>query len=284
MRYRDALAQGSARLAAAGVANAALDARLLLQQVAQIDHAALISCMADSAPAETVGAYEALLERRVAGEPVSRIIGRREFFGLQFKVTAAVLDPRPETEILVERVLEDHPDRTAPLFFADIGTGSGAIAVALLVNLVASRCVASDISAQALEIAKANARTHGVEARAEFVRADFLADPGEGLAGPFDFIVSNPPYVASGDIAGLAPEVRAHDPHVALDGGSDGLDAYRALLTRAGDRLKPGGRLYLEMGAGQAGRLRRLAQASGWTVPEVVGDLAGIERVLVAAT
>jgi len=282
MDYRQALAEGQARLAAAGMNEAPLDARLLMQHAAGFDHTALISRMHEAMPADLPAVYEELIARRLAGEPVSRIIGRREFYGLEFAVTPAVLDPRPETETLVDRVLDDWRgvagQNAGPLRFADIGTGSGAIAVALLTHLPASRCVASDISPDALAIAAANARAHGVAGRIELVHADFA----EGLVGPFDFVVSNPPYIASGDIGGLSREVKAHDPVLALDGGGDGFDAFRALFATVGDLLKPGGRLYMEMGAGQEEGLRELAAASDWDVIEVIADMAGIGRVAVA--
>ncbi|MCB1465531.1 MAG: peptide chain release factor N(5)-glutamine methyltransferase [Nitratireductor sp.] len=277
MRYRDALAVASAKLAGAGIATAALDARLLLQHADGCGHAALISRMVDKAPAETLQAYETMVTRRLGGEPVSRIVGRREFFGLDFAVTPAVLDPRPETELLVERVLGDREDRQAALVFADVGTGSGAITIALLVHLPQARCMAIDVSADALGVAADNARANGVGDRIEFVRASYL----EGIAGPFDFVVSNPPYIAGREIATLEREVREHDPRLALDGGEDGLDAYRALLGQAGASLKSGGRLYLEIGKGQADAIAALAAERGWRLDGVIADLAGIERVLV---
>lgn len=280
MRYRELAMSGATELAGAGVAKieAALDARLLLQHVAEIDRAGLISREGDLVPTETVARYEAAIARRAAGEPVSRIVGERAFFGLTFKVTSDVLDPRPETEVLVERVLSDLDDRQAPLRFADIGTGSGAIAVALLAHMPQARCVAVDISQAALDVASANARAHGVAGRFEPRQGSFV----EGLAGSFDFMVSNPPYIPAGDISGLSREVREHDPLAALDGGADGLDAYRALLASAGGLIGPGGGLYLEIGAGQAGRIGELAVAGGWRVDDVVSDLSGIDRVVVA--
>ncbi len=280
MRYRELAMSGATQLAGAGVAKieAARDARLLLQHFAEIDRAGLISREGDLAPAEIIKRYETAIVRRAAGEPVSRIVGERAFYGLTFKVTPDVLDPRPETEVLVERVLAAVDDRQARLRFADIGTGSGAIAVALLVHLPQARCVAVDISRAALEVASTNARVHGVADRLEPHESSFV----EGLAGKFDFIVSNPPYIPAGDISELSREVREHDPLAALDGGADGLDAYRALLAGAGALIAADGGLYLEVGAGQAKAVGELAVTGGWRVDDVVADLAGIDRVVVA--
>ncbi|MEC9344054.1 MAG: peptide chain release factor N(5)-glutamine methyltransferase [Pseudomonadota bacterium] len=277
MRYREALAEAASRLAEAGIGQPVLDARRLLQHAAGVGHAALIARSGEDVPAGALEAYSKMIARRLGGEPVSRIAGVRAFFGLELQIGPEVLDPRPETEVLVSRVLDDIADREAPLAFADVGTGSGAIAVALLGQLPAARCVAGDVSPGALAIAGMNARNHGVGDRMETVACECL----DAMAGPFDFIVSNPPYIPSGDIASLAREVRLHDPRLALDGGSDGLSVYRALAAQAGGKLKPGGRLYLEIGAGQAGDVAQLAAGRGWLSEGTVADLAGIERVLV---
>jgi len=275
--HREALAEASRRLARAGIADSVLDARLLLQHAVAVDHAGLISRLPlalDTTSAERFGGQ---IERRIAGEPVSRILGRRAFHGLELIVTPDVLDPRPETELLVELALADFADRAT--YFCDIGTGSGAIAVALLAALPKARAVATDISEAALEVARANAAANGVAARLEFVATDLLS----GVTGPFDFIVSNPPYIETAAIGGLAREVALFDPPLALDGGADGLDAYRRIFAQAASRMKPGARLYLEFGAGQSGALARLAAAQGWHVARIVADLAGIDRAMIAA-
>lgn len=279
MRYDQSIAVAAQRLAAAGIEQSRLDARLLMQHASGFTHAELIAHMADAPGRQVSDGFAAAVERRLAGEPVHRIIGRREFYGLELTVSPAVLDPRPETEILVARVLNDHADRNEPLYFADVGTGSGAIAIALLANLAESRCLAIDISGDALSIARENACAHGLEARMELVAGNYL----KGVDGNFDFIVSNPPYVRSGEIGGLAREVRNHDPHVALDGGADGLVAYRALMRDAAPLLNPSGRLYLEIGEDQAGDCSKLAGTMGWQVTDVVADLAGKDRVLVVS-
>lgn len=273
----DLLGRGEAVLAGAAIAQPRLDARLLLQHALGTDHAGLIARLGEGVEEPVAGRFEALIVRRASGEPVSRIRGEREFYGLPFKISPAVLDPRPETELLVDRVLADHGDRKAPWRFADIGTGSGAIALALLANLPAATCVALDISAQALEVALENAANLGLAARFSPLPSDYLSN----ASGEFHFIVSNPPYIPANEIGGLSREVREHDPLAALSGGGDGLDAYRAILTQAAGHLLPGGRLYLELGAGQSGQVARLARENHWVVCGVYHDLAAIERVMV---
>lgn len=275
-RFGDALAEASTRLEKAGIAEPRLDARRLLQHAGGMDRAELIARGNERLSPDMARAYELALSRRLEGEPVHRITGRREFFGIELAVTPDVLDPRPDTEILVERALRDADGK--PLHFADIGTGSGAIAIAMLSSLPGSRCMATDLSPAALAVARANAASAGVAERISLVCADML----DGIAGRFDCILSNPPYIPSGDIGALSPEVRLHDPIAALDGGADGLDAYRRLFGQAPDRLERGGRIYVEFGAGQAGCVAALAEADGWHVADVVPDLSRTPRVLVA--
>jgi release factor glutamine methyltransferase len=271
------LAQGETILKGRTAPSARTDARLLLQHVLGIDHAALISSANDPVEIVEAARFHALVARRARGEPVSRIIGRREFRGLSFLISPAVLDPRPETELLVDTVLADQRDRNAPIRFADIGTGSGAIAISLLANLPNSRCVAADISPAALEVASSNARMHGVEERFEPVKSDLF----RALHGAFDFVVSNPPYIRQDEIATLDREVRLNDPRAALDGGADGLEAYRGILATAASHLQREGALYLEIGAGQRSPVTAIAQRLGWHVLGSEKDLAGIDRVLV---
>jgi release factor glutamine methyltransferase len=274
---RDWLIEGEAALSHAGIVQPRLDARLLLQHVLSRSHAAMLSGLNDSVSAEQAARYHAMIERRAGGEPVSRITGMREFYGLSLKVTPAVLDPRPETELIVDRVLADVAAKNAALRFADIGTGSGAIALALLANLPNAACEALDISPEALAVARQNATALGFEKRFQGKLSDYLS----AASGTYDFIVSNPPYIAATEIAGLDREVRDHDPVLALDGGSDGLDAYRSILGVAASHLNAGGRLYLEIGAGQRHDVELLAARHGWTVEGVHADLAGIDRTLV---
>jgi release factor glutamine methyltransferase len=223
---------------------------------------------------------EDFARRRLAGEPVARILGRKEFWGLPLKLSAATLVPRPDTETVVELTLEmlrasPHPDRR--LHIADIGTGSGAILLALLSELPGAFGVGTDISQAALRTASANAVDLGLNDRAVFVACDYAA----ALSHGFDLIVSNPPYIRSAEIAGLATEVRDHDPRAALDGGADGLDAYRALIPEAARLLLPGGALIVEAGHGQSGPIEGLMNAAGLTHERPAkADLAGIRRAV----
>ncbi len=213
-----------------------------------------------------------MLASRMAGRPVSRILGRRAFWGRDYEVTDAVLDPRPETETLVAAALAGPaPDR-----FADLGTGSGVLAVTLLTEWPAARAVATDISAQALEVAGRNAARHGVADRLTLLKSDWCAS----LAGRFALIVSNPPYITQDEMAMLAPDVRDHDPHLALTPGGDGLDAYRVIAKAAPGHLIPGGHLMVEIGAGQAQAVSALMGAAGLTAIRVLPDLDGRDRVV----
>jgi release factor glutamine methyltransferase len=207
---------------------------------------------------------------------VSLITGAREFWGLQFDTRPGVLIPRFETELIVEEALDELARVEAPRI-ADIGTGSGCLAVALAHELPRARVVATDLSALALDVARSNAKKHGVTDRVRFVLTDML----DGIGDSFDVIVSNPPYVQSGDREGLAPEVRDHEPALALFGGTDGLDAIRAVVARTPARLAPGGRLIIEFGYDQDERVCAIAQNGGLTVLRIRDDLQGIPRVAV---
>jgi release factor glutamine methyltransferase len=223
---------------------------------------------------------EAFAQRRLSGEPVARVAGEREFWGLPLKLSAATLVPRPDTETVVERalqILRTEGAKERILRIADLGTGSGAILLALLSELPNARGIGTDISADALDTAEANAAQLGLSMRASFIRCDYAT----GLSGSFDLIVSNPPYIRSADIAGLALEVRDHDPHLALDGGPDGLSAYRALIPQSAPLLAPGGALVVEAGQGQSGAIETLMRGSGLTVDsQPKTDLSGIFRAV----
>ena len=272
------LADLGKRLSAAGIASPALDARLLLLAATGLTHESLIGV-----PERLLGESEArrlddLAVRRLAREPVSRILGEREFYGRPFTIEPASLDPRADTETLVERALAFAKTQPAPAIL-DLGTGSGAILVTLLAEVAGARGTGTDVPEAALDVARANARRHGVDARAQFVAADWC----DGVTGRFDLIVSNPPYIPSGYIIGLEPEVRDHDPVVALDGGTDGLDAYRAIAAGAQACLSSGGLLVLEIGAGQQDAVARLFAAHGWRPAATDAaslDLSGRIRVL----
>ncbi len=274
MTYAEALAKGRAALAS--VADASLDARLLLAAAAGFDMAALVSRSGDGMPAIAQARYDAHLKRRSSGEPVARILGRAEFWGLDLKLNSATLVPRPDTETLVEVVLENAHRLPAAPTICDLGTGSGAIAIALLSELREARAVATDISAEALAAARLNAEAHGVAGRVSFLNVGFA----EGPDGPFDVVVSNPPYIRSEAISGLPKEVREHDPRVALDGGEDGLAAYRAILSRVGTLLASGGLIAFEVGYDQGESVAALCRDAGLSDVAVRCDLSGHERVV----
>lgn len=279
MTYAEALSEGRAALQKSGAESPALDARLLLAHAAGLDAAALIARGNDELPGLAKQAFKNHLKRREEGEPVARIFGEAEFFGLRLKLGPATLIPRPETETLVEVVLAEARSCFPPdVSICDLGTGSGAIAIALLSQLPKACATATDISEDALSIAMLNAGQHGVRSRMTFRRAAF----GEPLDGPFDIVVSNPPYIRSDVIGTLAREVREHDPRVALDGGLDGLAAYRAILKNAKELFAEGGILALEIGYDQGESVAALCSEAGLGNVATHRDLAGRERVVMA--
>jgi release factor glutamine methyltransferase len=255
-----------------------LDARLLAQHVLGRTTERFLVTAHEPEPPDFVARYEALVARRAAREPFAYLTGTQEFWGLSFAVSPAVLIPRPETELLVELAL----GRLAPgqaVRIADVCTGSGCIAVALARECPTARVVATDVSAAAVEVARHNARVHGVAGRVDCVTSDLLA----GVDGVFDLIVSNPPYVPAGDQPGLQPEVRDHEPGLALFAGRDGLDVIRRLLPQAAARLAGDGGLIVEFGFGQADEVARLIrETAGLTIVAVQPDLQGIPRTAVA--
>lgn len=273
--FADLQRSAGSQLQSADVETAGLDARILLAHAAGMQYYALISCAKDAVSEAVQQKYQQLIAQRIAGKPVYRIIGLREFFGREFIVADNVLDPRPETELLVERILQDFAGKDA--HFAEIGVGSGVISISLLLEQSQFTAIGSDISQDAINATNANLDAYDIEKRFELKLADCL----EGIKGPFDFIVSNPPYIDSVDMAGLQKEVRDYDPHIALDGGKDGLEFYLRILTDAKSCLVPKGRLYLETGAGQHEPLINLAQQKGWGLVSAHLDLSGIERFVV---
>ncbi|MBR0875487.1 peptide chain release factor N(5)-glutamine methyltransferase [Bradyrhizobium tropiciagri] len=270
----------AARLKTAGNDSAELDARLLVGAALGLNLTGLVTAATRALTPDEAKRLEALAQRRLAGEPVARIFGVKEFWGLPLQLSAATLVPRPDTETVVERALElVRADGAADrgLRIADLGTGTGAILLALLSELPGAHGFGTDISVQALQTATENARQLGLADRATFTIANYAS----GLTGPFDLIVSNPPYIRSADIAGLAVEVRDHDPRAALDGGSDGLDAYRALISQSACLLAPGGALVVEIGQGQEGDVEALMTAAGLSpAGPSRADLGGIPRAV----
>ena len=259
----------------AGLDTPDLDARVLVGHALGLDHAALVAAAAQSLGdnAAEIAAFE---QRRLAGEPVARIVGAREFWGLPLAVTPAVLVPRPETETVVELALSLVDDRKRSLRIADLGTGTGAILLALLSELPNATGIGTDLSPDALDVARRNAAALGLGGRARFIVSDFAT----GLTGRFDLVMSNPPYVATSDIATLAREVRDHDPRLALDGGADGLAAYRAIAADAPRLI--GGHLVVEIGAGQQPDVAFLLAEKGLAIAAVRHDLYGVARAVAA--
>ncbi|WGR99173.1 peptide chain release factor N(5)-glutamine methyltransferase [Bradyrhizobium sp. ISRA443] len=272
----------SARLKAAGNGSAELDARLLVGAALGLDLTGMITAAGRAITPDESDRLEAFAQRRLAGEPVARILGMKEFWGLPLKLSAATLVPRPDTETVVERALEllradGATDRA--LRIADLGTGSGAILLALLSELPHARGFGTDISTEALRTASRNAAELGLADRATWIMCDYSS----GLTGAFDLIVSNPPYIRTTDIEGLAAEVRDHDPRAALDGGTDGLDAYRALIAQSTGLLTSRGVLVVEVGLGQSDDVEALMTASGLSPTGLPrADLGGIPRAVSA--
>ena len=256
-----------------------LDARLLVGHALTLDHAALVAAAERTLTAAEAQAIAALAARRLAGEPVARITGRKEFWGLDLRLDPQTLVPRPESETIVEAAFAALGPGKAQqsMRVADLGTGSGALLLAILSELPGAHGTGTDTSLAALECARANAATLGLADRAAFVRCDY----GAALAGSFDLVVSNPPYVRSGEIATLMPEVRLYDPPRALDGGHDGLDGCRAIAADASRLLSPGGILVVELGAGQLAAARSIFTAVGLAALFARNDLSAVPRALV---
>jgi release factor glutamine methyltransferase len=258
-----------------------LDARVLVAHALALDHAGLIRDGARALASEEIDAIASVAARRLRREPVARIVGMKEFWSLPFTVNAATLVPRPETETVVEAALaavDAGGGRSRPLRVLDIGTGSGALLLALLAELPNASGIGTDISIAALQVARCNATRNRLSARTRFVACDVA----QALSGPFDLVVSNPPYVARDSIAQLAPGVRDYEPHVALDGGADGLDAYRAIAAQVPRVLASHGQLSLELGAGQSAAVAAILAEQGLAVTALARDISGILRALTA--
>jgi release factor glutamine methyltransferase len=252
----------------------ALDARLLLQAASEMTHEQLIAEPNKVLPAEKISKFKGFIDRRLTHEPVTRILGEREFYGRSFKVSPAVLDPRADTETIIELTLQ--LIGLEPKRILDLGTGSGAIAVTLLAERHNWSGISVDLSSEALEIAKANANALGVARRLAFQNAAWF----NGLAEKFDLIISNPPYIPHLEIFELSLEVQNYDPHLALDGGEDGLEAYRAIAAGAADHLNSNGLAILEIGAGQSSDVTQIFEAKGFELTSQKSDLGGHVRAL----
>lgn len=287
---QEILREVSERLRAAGIDTPALDARVILMHATGLSTAELYAWPDKPVPSEALAQIDAMAVRRAAREPLARILGEREFWGLPFLLAPATLVPRPDTEILVEAALAEHARITASrpgeaLRFLDLGTGSGCIAVAFLHELHQlgkddnTHGVAVDISCDAATMARRNAALNSVDDRLSLAVGSWGAALGESR---FDIILSNPPYIESAVIADLDTEVRVHDPRRALDGGTDGLDAYREIFADAPRLLRPGGAVIVEFGQGQAPAVAAIAAQNGFSVAPAIADLAGTDRVIVA--
>lgn len=272
MRLTEALGKGTGLLGFGGIEGAGRDARALLAEAVGIAPDRLVlEAQRDLTEAEWA-AFQTLLSRRLEHEPVARILGRRTFWGRDFKITPQVLDPRPETETLIAEALAG----PAPGRLLDLGTGSGIIAVTLLAEWPGATAVATDLCAGALAVARENAQVHQVGDRLTFVESDWFL----GVEGAFDLIASNPPYIAADEMPGLARDVRGHDPDMALTPGGDGLDAYRAIAAEAAAHLAPGGRLIVEIGPTQGAAVAGMFRSAGLTGIAVRRDLDGRDRVV----
>ncbi len=284
LSVRAALLWGGRVLGQAGIENGRLDAEVLLRYLLDLEKEQLYLSAGAPIGAGQEARFRELLLRRARREPVAYITGRKEFWSLDFVVTPAVLIPRPETELLVEVALQyvEQPARRSSVRVLDAGTGSGAISVCLAKVKPAAEIVAVDISPVALDVALINARLHGVAGRIRFLTGDIFA-PIKPLGKRFDVIVSNPPYVRTGELSTLAPEINKWEPMIALDGGADGIDFYRRIIGEAHEYLAPGGAIVLEIGADMGPAVAELFACSGGYRPATVyRDYSGKDRVIAA--
>lgn len=268
------LDRAAAMLAAAAVEAPRLDARLLLSHATGEPVERLVAWPERPVGAREAQAFAALVQRRIDREPVAQIVGCREFWSLPFLTTHDTLTPRPDSEAVIDAALRLFPDRKLPLRILDLGTGTGCLLLALLSEYPAATGLGTDLSAAAAQVAERNVHALGCAGRA----AILVAAWDDTVAGAFDLIVSNPPYIAAAELDGLAPEIRRFEPRLALDGGADGLDAYRALAPRLYRRLRPGGHAVLEVGSGQANAVEAILHGAGLATRGRQRDLSGVDR------
>jgi release factor glutamine methyltransferase len=272
-----ALAEAAARLRASGIENGRREARLLISAALGWDAAQVLGHPEAEIAAAAAQRIDALLARRTAREPVSRILGYREFWSLRFELSADTLDPRPDSETVLEAALAALGDRDRAYSVLDFGTGTGCLLLALLSELPNAAGIGIDCAEGALETARRNAAAHGLGGRARFA----LGNWGDGISGQWDVILANPPYIPSCELGGLMPEVARFEPRVALDGGADGLDAYRELAPEIARLLAPTGIAAVEIGAGQASVAAAVMAGAGLVLRAVRHDLSGVDRCLV---
>ncbi len=285
VNLRSALNDATGRLAEAGVDTARLDAELLMAQALGLAREEIFLSPDRQLSVREMAAFEALVSRRAAREPVARITGTKEFWSLQFALNAATLVPRPDSETLVAAVLQEIGEAAGgPLRILDLGTGSGCLLLALLSEMPGATGIGVDCDPEAVVVARQNARRLGLQERAEFRDGDwFGALEADAQSPRFDVIISNPPYIETGEIAGLAPEVASFEPRAALDGGADGLEAYRRIATSAQKYLASDGQIFLELGAGQEKAVSKILEHHGLGVRGQYKDLAGVLRVISAS-
>lgn len=271
------MTEAAAQLRRAGLETARLDARLLLGYAAGITQEALMGYPERAVDGDALARYRTYIERRARHEPLAYVTGEKEFWGMTLSVTAHTLIPRPDSETLVDTVVKGVPDRDALLRILDLGTGSGCLLLALLKELPNAHGIGVDINPEAVAQAARNAQAVGLESRSRWQVGCWMAE----VSGLFDVVVSNPPYIPAEEIAALAPEVADYEPHLALNGGTDGLSCYRQILSELGGVLSPGGIAAFEIGVGQGGAVKEIGIYAGLRFVMSAHDLAGIERCVV---
>ncbi len=268
--------ENAERLRKVGVRTPLLDARLLLQEVLKITYEQLLTQAKRELTDAEIVEFESLMDRRIKREPVSKILGVKEFWSLDFKVTTDTLDPRPDSETIINEVIKNYTDKEAELKFLDLGTGSGCLIITLLKEYPNATGLAIDKSLEALKVATENAETHKVDKRLELIQSDWLSN----VNGRFDIIVSNPPYIKKEALDYLPAEVRLYDPRLALDGGQDGLEIYKKLIPEVGNHLDILGKCFMEIGKWQEALVADIIKDNGYEIENIEQDLTGIPRVI----